>query len=156
LYAENDLCEYQTLKKMKKKFLIFAATGVIAMMSLTAMAQAKEDKDAAKARKDVTNAKKDLKEAKIDSAADFQKFKLDAEAKIRENEKKIAQLKAKKVNESQEVKDDYDKKVAALERRNTELRERINQANPKTSGWTSFKRKFNQDMESLERSIRDI
>jgi len=62
-------------------------------MSLSVSAQ--ESKKAAKARKEVAEAKKDLKEAKVDSAADFHRFKKEAEFRISDNQKRIAELKAK-------------------------------------------------------------
>jgi len=78
-----------------------AITGVIVLAGVSASAQ--ENKKAAEARKD-------LKEAKIDSAEDFHKFKKEAESKIKENQAKIAELKAKKSSDSKEVKKKYDQK----------------------------------------------
>jgi hypothetical protein len=140
---------------MKTKFLTFTITGVIALMSLSVFAQ--ENKKAAKARKEVSKAEKNLQEAKIDSAEDFYRFKKDAEFRISENEKRIAELKAKRSNDSEEARKKYDDKVLTLERKNNELRKRINDANTtKTDMWTSFKRGFNNDMKSLEDAIKNI
>ncbi len=125
------------------------------MVSLQATAQ--ESKKAAKARKEVAEAKKDLKEAKIDSAADFQKFKKESEIKIQDNQKKIAELRAKKSNDSKEVREKYDKKVVALEVKNNDLKKKIKNADDtKTSMWTSFKHGFNTDMQDLEAAIKSI
>jgi hypothetical protein len=133
---------------MKNKILLFAITAMIAMVGLTATAQ--ENKKAADARKD-------LKEAKIDSAEDFQKFKKDAENKIKENKTKIAELKAKKTSESKEVKEKYDKKVLALEQKNNELKNKIDKADDtKTNMWTSFKHEFNHDMDKLGLAFKDM
>ena len=140
---------------MKNRFLTFAITGMITMVGLSVMAQ--ENKKAADARKEVASAKKDLKEAKIDSAADFQKFKKEAEIRIQENQVKIAELKTKKSSESKEVKEKYDKKVSTLEKKNNELKNKIkNSDDTKTSMWTSFKREFNHDMEELGHAFKDI
>jgi len=133
---------------MKNKILTFAMTAMVAMVGLTATAQ--ENKKAADARKD-------LEEAKIDSAEDFHKFKKEAESKIKENQKKIAELKKKKVSESKEVKNKYDKKVLALEQKNNELKSKINKADDtKTNMWTSFKREFNHDMDKLGLAFKDM
>lgn len=140
---------------MKNKIMTFTITGVIAVMSLSAIAQ--EDKKAAKARKEVSEAKKDLKEAKVDSAADFQRFKQDAENKIRDNQNKIALLKAKKADDNKEIRDKYNKKVLAIETQNDELKTKIKEANTtKTDMWSSFKRGFNHDMEAVENAIKNI
>ncbi|HEV8512924.1 MAG TPA: hypothetical protein VGQ59_06590 [Cyclobacteriaceae bacterium] len=140
---------------MKNKILTFAITGVIAVMSLSVSAQ--ESKKAAKARKEVAEAKKDLKEAKVDSAADFHRFKKEAELRINDNQKKIAELKAKKSNDTKEVREKYDQKVLAIEKNNNELKKRIKESNStKTSMWASFKKGFNHDMKAVENAIKNI
>jgi hypothetical protein len=142
-------------RNMKNKILTLAITGVIAVMSLPASAQ--QDKKAADARKDVASAKKDLKEAKVDSAADYQKFKTESEVKIKENQEKIAELRAKKSNDSKEIRAKYDKKVLALEEKNNELRNKIRKSgDTKSSNWASFKREFNHDMEELGHAFKDL
>jgi len=133
---------------MKNKILTFAITAMIAMAGLTATAQ--ENKKAADARKD-------LEKAKIDSAEDFHKFKKEAEGKIKENQAEIAELKAKKVSDSKEIKEKYDKKVLALEQKNNELKNKIDKADDtKTNMWTSFKREFNHDMDKLGLAFKDM
>jgi len=125
------------------------------MMGISVSAQ--QDKKAQKARKELEGAKQDLKEAKVDSAADFHRFKKEAELQISDNQKKIDELKAKKSDESQAVREEYDKKVAAVEVQNNDLKKRIKESNnTKTNMWTSFKRGFHNDMEALEKAIRDI
>lgn len=140
---------------MKTKILAFTLTGVMIAASLTTFAQ--EDKQAKKARKDLTEAKKDLREAKTDSAADYQKFKTASETKIRENQMEIATLKAKKSNDTKQVKDRYDKRVIALEQKNNDLKKKIKGASTvKTSAWSTFKREFNHDMQELGHAIKDV
>ncbi len=147
------LSKQLNLKKMKKKILTL--TALVMVTGFTAFSQ--EDKKAKEARKDVAEAKQDLKEARIDSAADFQKFKKDAETIIAENKTKISDLKIKKIDGSKEDKQKYDKKIAALEKRNNELRKKIETCDStKTSMWTSFKQEFNHDMNELGLAIKDI
>jgi hypothetical protein len=140
---------------MKKKILTCVVSMLIALTGFTAFGQ--QDKKAEKARKNEAKAKKDLKLAKADSAADYNKFKADAEAKIDANQKKIAELKAKKSSESKEIKAKYDKKVLALEVENNKLKKKAEGASDtETSMWTAFKRQFNKDMEALGQSIKDV
>jgi len=130
------------------KNLTFAVTMFIAITGLTAFGQ--ENKKAADARKELTEAKKD-------SAADFQKFKKEAQMKISDNQKAIAELKAKKSNDTKEVKAKYDQKVLALEQKNNALKKKIETCdNTKTSMWTSFKKGFTNDMDELGRAIKNI
>lgn len=130
-------------------------TGTMLALSLNGVAQ--QDKKSEKARKNVVEANKDLREAKRDSVADFKKFKQEAELSIKENQKKIAELKLHKMNENIESKEKYDKKVLALEQKNNELKNKIEGCETiKTSMWSSFKSEFNHDMNELGHAIRDI
>ena len=140
---------------MKKTILAIAITGVMTIFNLTVFAQ--ENKKAAEARKDVAEAKQDLREAKMDSAADYQKFKNEAEVRIAENQKEIAILKTKKIKEGKEVKQKYDKKVLSLEQKNNKLEKEIRESeHTKSNMWSSFKREFNHDMDELGQAIKDI
>ncbi len=120
---------------MKKTTLTIAMSIIIAIASLNTFGQ----------------------DNKINDAEDYQKFKKEAEAKIADNKEKIGELKTKKANESKEVKAKYDKKVAALEQKNNDLKKKVDSCNdPKDSKWTSFKREFNHDMDELGKAIKDI
>lgn len=133
---------------MKKQILKTAFTTVIALTSITASAQ--ENKQAA-------NARKELHEAKIDSAEDFNRFKKQAEETINDNKQKIKVLKSKKSDANKEEKENYDKKVKALEEKNENLKSKINGSSKTTTEkWSAFKREFNHDIEELGRAIRDI
>ena len=140
---------------MKKSMLTFAIAGAIVITGSTAFGQ--ENKKAKEARSDVKEAQKELRLAKTDSVADYQQFKKDAEKQIAENQKTIAELKAKKWKDSNENKEKYDKKVLTLEQKNNNLKKRIDgSTSTETSAWTSFKREFNHDMNELGNSIKDI
>ncbi len=147
---------------MKKILMIFTITGALTALSVTAFAQ--QDKKVAKAKKEVVEAEKDLTKAKIelteatkDSAADYQRFRNETAQKISENDKKIAELKAKRADEIKEDKAKYDAKVVALEQKNNELKRKAEGSETvKTSAWTSFKREFNHDMDELGKALKDI
>ncbi len=137
---------------MRNKNLMFVLAMVMAVSGFSMFAQ-----EATKARNDLSEARNDLRLAKKDSVADFEKFKKDAQEKIINNEKKIAALKAKKSNDSKEVKEKYDKKILALEQKNNELKNKIDRCDEtETSRWTSFKHEFNHDMAELGKSIKDL
>jgi hypothetical protein len=133
---------------MKNQIIKVALTSIIAITSITAISQ--ENKQAA-------NARRDLKEAKTDSADDYNRFKKEAEITIKENDKKISELKAKKSDANKDIKAKYDKKVLALEQKNKSLKTKIEgSTKTKTEMWATFKREFNHDMEELGHAIRDI
>ena len=83
------------------KILKLALIGVILIACFKLFPQ--EDKKAEKARTE-------LSEAIVDSAADFLKFKQQAETNISSNKKKIAALKAKKRDADKKVNKKYDEK----------------------------------------------
>jgi hypothetical protein len=140
---------------METKNLVLVVTTVMTIASVSGFAQ--QDKKSEKARKDVAESHVKLKEAQTDSTADYQQFKKNAEEKIRDNEKKIAKLKIEKSKNDKETKEEYDKKVLALEAKNNELKKRIaDSANTKTYMWSSFKREFTHDMDELANAFKDI
>lgn len=130
------------------------------MLLLTLSASGQENKKAArtpKANKSIAEAQQDLREAKIDSAADFQAYRREAEMKISENQKGITALKEEKSGATKDIQETYDTKVTALQKRNDDLKKRISESDhTKTSNWTVFKREFNHDMDELGHAIQDI
>jgi len=90
-------------------------------------------------------------------------FNTDAEAKIKQNEEKIAELrKMKKANKTDN--DAYNAKIDELEAKNKEFKKRMDEYNDETTNtdsnnkekWESFKREFNHDMDELYNSLNDI
>ena len=140
---------------MKTKFLALTLTGVMVAGSLLTFAQ--DDKKTKEVQKDLSEGNKDLKEARTDSAADYQKFKIASETKIRNNQMEIATLKTKKSTDTKEVKERYDERVLTLEQKNDDLKKKINSTSKvKTSEWALFKREFNLNMDELGQAIKDI
>lgn len=147
---------------MKNKILTFAVTALMIGTGFNTFGQA--DKKVSKARKNVKEAQKDLKdaksdlsEAKVDSAADYEKFRKEAEMDISNNNMKIADLKSKKMTDNKAANEKYDKKLMALEKRNNDLQIKLNgSSSTKTSAWTSFKREFNHDMNEFGKAFKDI
>ena len=88
----------------------------------------------------------------------YAKFRADAHKQIEENEKRIAELKAKKREGKQEVDEKYNKRVAELEQKNNDLKTRMNNynANDKNQKWDAFKREFNHDMKELGQALKDV
>jgi len=140
---------------MKKNILVFALGGVMALTCFSATAQ--ENEKASEARKEVAEATKDLKEAKTDSAADYQKFKKEAQLNIKGNQIRIAKLKTKETSGSKEIRAKYHKKVLILEQKNNQLENRLKKSDStKTTMWGSFKRHFSHDMEELGEEFKDL
>ena len=102
-------------------------------------------------------ASQDLNKAIQDSTDQYQKFKKESESRINYYEKIIADLKTKIDKEKKDGKTEYQKMVAGLEQKTTELRKNLNDY--KKAGkddWESFKIKFNHNMDDLGNSISNF
>jgi hypothetical protein len=79
-------------------------------------------KNVKEAKNDVLTAKQELDQALNDS---IQQFKIESAEKINSNEKKIADFRAKMTNEKMESKARYEKLLAGLEQKNTEMKKSL-------------------------------
>jgi peptidoglycan hydrolase CwlO-like protein len=118
--------------------------------------EAQENVDSAKVA--VTEAEEDLDEAKrAATAEEWQQFKEDANAKIEENNAKIADLKLKIKKTGNDIDKSYQKNIDAMEQKNKELKVKMESyKNDVNSDWKSFKREFNHDMEELGQRLKDF
>jgi hypothetical protein len=149
---------------MKKTiFNLALATTVMASTLFIGCQTSDEKVDAAKA--DVKDANLDLKEAQKNATAETQKaaraaewstFKVESEVKIRDNEIRIAELKAK-INAPGKTLDAVRaKRVDELEEQNRNMRTRIVTYENNQSDWEKFKREFNHDMDALGNALQDL
>lgn len=102
--------------------------------------------------KDLVDAKQDLKETQKGADMEYQKFRKTSEIMIKSNEKCFFDLKVNLSKINQKDKAAYQKKVSGVEQKNINLKKTLFNYK-KGEGqykWTSFKRKFNHDMDELE------
>jgi hypothetical protein len=113
----------------------------------------------------VQDAKADVKEAKQDLAetqqaapiSDFQKFKNESNEEINENDRKIAQLRIDIKNEKAEASAKDAKKIDALEKKNHDLKVKLDAYNDDgKSDWKEFKKEFKHDMDGIGHAFKDI
>ncbi len=112
------------------------------------------DENVTKSRENVDVANENLRQAKLDSAAEYQSFRTQMELKLKENDQKIAELKAKAKSEKRDLDAAYAADLENLEKKNRELQSRV--VTYKTSyadKWSSFKESFNQEMDEIGKSI---
>ena len=109
------------------------------------------------AQEKVDQATTDLNQSVIDSNNEYVKYKMESEEKLKANELKIANLKAKTRAQNQAMRDNYEKKLNELELKNAKLRENMQnykEGNP--TDWDKFKTDFNNDMNELGKAITNI
>ena len=139
---------------MKNKMLLLVTTAIITI-NLTVSGQ--QNAGAEKARKNEAEAQRKVELAKLDSAEDFRKFKEQSEITIAANEKQIIKLKTNKTIGSKQANKKYDNNVLALEKKNNELKRKIETCDDtKTSMWTSFKRTITNSLEDLGCAMKNV
>ena len=148
---------------MKKTILSFASL-IFAAGTIFTGCQSSGDKVEA-AQEDVKEAKQDLREAEkkenveaenSQNSEEWKTYKSEQEARIKVNEARIEELKVKMKNSGKVGDEVYSKKIEYLEKKNNELKSRINEYDRNQSGWPAFKREFGHDMDELGRSLKDF
>ena len=106
----------------------------------------------------VTDAQNDLSAAQEDYKAELEKFRNESNDKLTSNEKEIADLRSKMINEKKEMKEDYNRKVDAMEAKNAEMKKRLDDYHDDggNAKWQSFKTEFNHDMDELGNAFKDL
>jgi len=148
---------------MKKTILSLAFTMILAGTITTSCETAAQKEEAAK--EDVLDAKEDLKEAqnevnenaiKVANAEEWKAFKDETELKIKANEVRIAELKALKKKPGKVFDKMFESNIETLEKRNSDLRVKLNGYESNQSDWEAFKREYNSDMDGLKKSLEDL
>ena len=109
------------------------------------------------AKQDVKDANEDMMEAKVQYENEWEQFKSNVESAINTNEQRIADLKKEMESTSDEFKTKYENKILTLEQKNIELKKRLNEYKyDGKENWEQFKREFDNDIDSLEKSLNEI
>jgi hypothetical protein len=135
--------------KRMKKILSFVLIGCIAGIFLAGCGKTSEQK--------VQEDKQEVKDAKADYHADWQKFKTESEQQIKVNEDRIDSLKEKRKKADTKATVKFKKAVAELDQRNRDLKQKLEDyKDERESKWEEFKTNFNQDMDSIGKTMTDL
>ena len=149
---------------MKKTIITLAvAVTLVAGALFTGCKSPAQKEDAAQdkvadAQEDLNAAQKDANaaEIKVATTEEWTAFKIESEGKIKDNEIRIAELKAKKNKPGKTFDKLYEERIETLEQKNMEMRARINTYENSQSDWETFKREFNHDMDELGKALKDL
>lgn len=109
------------------------------------------------ARENLNTTEQDLHAAVVDSTNEYDRYKMESEAKLKENDLKIAQLKANLKSDKAEIRTKYENELTSLENKNAKLRTSIaDYKETDKNKWEKFKSNFNQDLDELGQSISRI
>jgi hypothetical protein len=144
---------------MKKSVFTLAITMCI-MALATISCKSNEEKEA-DAIENIQEANQDLNEVSQEEqlAANDEQwniFKEETETKISANEAIISNLRLEMEKPGNKFDAVYKKNIEELERKNSNLRSRIDEYDKTRSDWEAFKREFNHDMEEIGKSLKDI
>jgi len=149
---------------MKNKlFTLLFATSLIAGTIFTGCQSSANKEEAAQAK--VDEAEQDLLDAqqeadieaqKVASADEWRAFKTESEVKISEYEIRIKALKDQMRKPGKTFDDLYKQRIEQLEQKIADLKARIKDYEKNQSGWESFKREFNHDMDELGIALKDL
>lgn len=109
------------------------------------------------AQQDLNEAKLELKQANEDYQIEINDYRQETAEKISDNDRIIADFKVKIKHEKKDAKSAYEEKIAQLEQKNKELKQKMDdyRADGKEK-WETFKTEFNHDMDELGRAFKDL
>lgn len=130
-------------------------------LSLLLVACQKPEEKVENAREKVADARQDLKEAKREARTEWQQdwvnVKRDNDKDIADNERRNIDLRKDVKGVHKRYRARYNVRIDDCERRNNELRDRVN--NYKDEGderWVEFKKDLKRDMDDLKSSLKKI
>ena len=130
----------------------------IGLMTATLIAHSQTPvKNEGRAEQNVEAAKTNLKVAEQNLDAAYIPFRKDAEIQINANDQAIKELREKLIKRGNSpVANARRQKVDKLEKRNIELRTRLDAYETDRSDWATFKAKFTHDKDDLHDAVRDF
>ncbi len=127
---------------------------IIACIFLVSCKSAQQKENAAK--QNVTAANQDLTDTRKENVDEWLQFKADSKIKIIENEERITELKVQMNKPGSTFDGLYRNRIEKLEVKNAELKSKLNTYDSNQTGWQTFKKDFNRDMDELGNNIKDL
>lgn len=140
---------------MKKSIVQFAVSACsIAFIAIGCSSPAEKVENA---QDQVVEANNNLDTAIKNYQADLNAYRIETVNRIAANELAIAKFNVKIANEKKEAKADYLKKIAVLEKRNADMKVKLQDyKDDGGSKWKTFKLEFGKEMDDLGESIKDL
>jgi len=149
---------------MKIKFVI-AGLGLLLIPGFILTGCQSNERKEEMAKENVATAKENLNEVRASNNEDAEKaaneqewkeFKMEANAKIEENNEKISEIRLKLVKPGTTMDPIYEKRIKNLETKNANLQAKVEEYEKSQSDYEAFKREFNADMDELGHSFKDF
>jgi chromosome segregation ATPase len=129
-------------------------TGCQSSASKEEAAQAKVDE----AEQELIDAQQeaDIEAQKVATAEEWIAFRTESEIKISEYEIRIKALKTEMKKPGKTFDDLYKQRIEQLEQKIADLKARMKDYEKNQTGWESFKREFNHDMDELGAAFKNL
>ena len=92
----------------------------------------------------------------MNNTEEWEVFKSESEAKIKDIETRIAELKVQMDKKGTALDEIYAKRIDTLEQKIKDLKKKMENFDNGQSDWESFKREFNHDMDELGQAFKDL
>jgi hypothetical protein len=140
---------------MKQFLLTLSASVFVASIILISCNSPEENVE--NAAQNVQQANKDLDVANKAYLADIEAYKKQIADSTLANEQSIADFKLRIAHEKMDAKAEYEKKIEALEEKNTDMRKKMDDYKAEGKDkWETFKTSFNHEMHELGESFRNL
>jgi hypothetical protein len=149
---------------MKKLITIVAIATLFAAGTIFTGCQSSTNKEEAaqakvdEAEQDLIDAQQeaDIEAQRVATAEEWRTFKTESEIKISEYEIRVKALKDQMKKPGKTFDDLYKQRIEQLEQKIADLKARIRDYEKNQSGWESFKREFNHDMDELGIAFKNL
>lgn len=140
---------------MKNVILGLAVIGLITSVSILSCNTPEQKVENAQNKVDQAN--KDLDTANAQYLADIEKYRKETADKIAANDSSITRFRMRIENEKGEAKEDNETKIAVLEKKNTDMKKRMDDYKAEGKDkWQIFKAEFSRGMDELGESFKDL
>jgi preprotein translocase subunit SecF len=140
---------------MKK--IIFGLMAVLFIIISVIISCNTPEQKVEKAEKNVKEANKKLDVANANYMKDIEVYRVETGKRIMENTQSIAEFNARIATKKQDAKDEYNRKMAELSQKNTDLQKKLQDYTADgDEKWQVFKNEFNAEMYALSNSLRTL
>lgn len=140
---------------MKKSISTIVASFLLTAVVLTSCNNSGEKLE--NAEENLKEANQELNEANEEYLLEIENYKRETAAKNEKNQQSIIEFEARIAGEKKEVREEYQKKIAELEQKNTDTKRRLdNYKAISKEEWEKFKAEFSHDMEEIGKAYNDL
>jgi hypothetical protein len=157
LSAIDKSSHMEANEAFKRKTNLSIGMTLLFGMLIFASACTSSAKKVKNAEEGVSQAQEELYKAQQDYEADVELFKITTANRIAQNDKEVIDIKLKIKESNSKYRADYEKQIAALELKNKELTQKMNDYKAETNAdWQAFKSELNRDLDELGIALKNF